>query len=173
MPPLPSACSTVCTAMDTPICLVGLVDNTYIWYLNSQSALFRPCLDVTGSFCSTLRSEVLAATAAGSTDAVSLFVPDATADERFASHPAVCARPHMTLYAGVPLLTDTGHCLGTFSTADYQPRSLDAKLIEKLPTLAAEAVAEIEREMVGTLHCTALPHCQRWLCLLLPCAVPA
>ena len=42
-----------------------------------------------------------------------LVVPDVLADARFAGHPMVTAEPKLRFYAGVPLVTPTGHALGT------------------------------------------------------------
>lgn len=52
-----------------------------------------------------------------------LEVPDARLDARFADNPLVTGEPHVTFYAGVPLLVD-GHAMGTLCAFDHQPRQL-------------------------------------------------
>jgi hypothetical protein len=47
-------------------------------------------------------------------------------------------------YAGVPLITPSGHALGTLCVIDHQPRSWTSDQIETLKTLAAAVVSEIE-----------------------------
>ena len=47
-------------------------------------------------------------------------------------------------YAGVPLMTPSGHALGTLCVIDHQPRSWTSDQIETLKTLTAAVVSEIE-----------------------------
>jgi GAF domain-containing protein len=47
-------------------------------------------------------------------------------------------------YAGVPLITRSGHALGTLCVIDHQPRSWTSDQIETLKTLTAAVVSEIE-----------------------------
>ena len=47
-------------------------------------------------------------------------------------------------YAGVPLMTRTGHALGTLCVIDRKPRSWTSEQIETLKTLGAAALAQIE-----------------------------
>jgi hypothetical protein len=47
-------------------------------------------------------------------------------------------------YAGVPLITRTGHALGTLCVIDHQPRSWTSDQVETLKTLTAAVLSEIE-----------------------------
>ena len=47
-------------------------------------------------------------------------------------------------YAGVPLITQAGHALGTLCVLDRKPRAWTSEQIETLKTLAAAALAQIE-----------------------------
>ena len=47
-------------------------------------------------------------------------------------------------YAGVPLITQAGHALGTLCVIDRKPRAWTSEQIETLKTLAAAALAQIE-----------------------------
>ena len=51
-----------------------------------------------------------------------LVVPDATRDDRFAANPLVTCDGGIRFYAGVPLITSAGHCLGTLCVFDPTPR---------------------------------------------------
>ena len=53
-------------------------------------------------------------------------------------------------YVGVPLITATGHALGTLCVIDHQPRVWSADQIETLKTLTAAVVSEIELSRVRT-----------------------
>ncbi len=47
-------------------------------------------------------------------------------------------------YAGLPLLTSSGHALGTLCLIDMQPRQIPASALESLQFFAAKAAAELE-----------------------------
>ena len=51
---------------------------------------------------------------------------------------------NVVAYAGVPLITATGHALGTLCVIDHKPRAWTAEQIETLTTLAAAVLAQIE-----------------------------
>ncbi|NJR80020.1 EAL domain-containing protein [Sphingomonas corticis] len=52
-----------------------------------------------------------------------LVVPDAAVDGRFAANPLVTQAGGIRFYAGVPLITRSGHCLGTLCVFDPTPRA--------------------------------------------------
>ncbi|PZU69499.1 EAL domain-containing protein [Sphingobium sp.] len=51
-----------------------------------------------------------------------LVVPNATLDKRFSANPLVTQEGGIRFYAGVPLITSSGHCLGTLCVFDPLPR---------------------------------------------------
>ncbi len=61
-----------------------------------------------------------------------LEVDDATADERFRNNPFVLGDAHVRFYAGMPLVTGSGHALGALCVIDRAPRQLDATQRESL-----------------------------------------
>jgi GAF domain-containing protein len=63
-------------------------------------------------------------------------VPDATLDERFADNPLVSGPPYVRFYAGVPLLVDDVHAVGTLCVIDTQPRVYDERVRSALERLA-------------------------------------
>jgi signal transduction histidine kinase/ActR/RegA family two-component response regulator len=70
-------------------------------------------------------------------------VPDARLDPRFASNPLVLGDPWIRFYAGVPLVLESGHAIGTLCILDRQPRELDAPARKALCTLAKQVTAQI------------------------------
>jgi PAS domain S-box-containing protein len=78
-----------------------------------------------------------------------IFVPDASADERFRESPLVTGAPGIRAYGGVPLVAPNGAAVGVLCVADRVPRELDPIQREALEILARQAVArmELRREM--------------------------
>ena len=83
-----------------------------------------------------------------------LVVNDASADERFSENPIVTGEFHIRFYAGAPLITPTGHRIGTVCVFDTQPReNFDEADKAKLKDLAAIVTDHLEmRLIVGNVH---------------------
>ncbi|GAA4401744.1 hypothetical protein GCM10023187_16220 [Nibrella viscosa] len=65
-------------------------------------------------------------------------VPDARIDKRFAHNPLTLGDPPVIFYAGVPLVDQSGHALGTLCVIDHRPRQLSARQITALKGLARQ-----------------------------------
>eukprot|EP00891_Asterochloris_glomerata_P001527 jgi/Astpho2/1527/Aster-05401 len=126
----------VSSIFDVPIALVSLVDRERQWF-KSVVGLQTDCTDRASSFCAwTLlpqHPEVL-------------VVPDATQDIRFQDNPLVTGEPYISFYAGAPLVTSTGHRLGSLCVIDKKPRHFDAESCNLLCNFAEVVVREIEKE---------------------------
>lgn len=83
-----------------------------------------------------------------------LVVRDASADERFRTNPLVTGDPRIRFYAGVPLVSPSGHTLGAICAIDTQPRDIDPKQIEMLRFLAQQVIDRLE-ERRRTLAATS------------------
>ena len=115
----------VSLALDTPICVVSLVDADRQWF-KSKVGL---CVNETArdvSFC--------AHAICGSGI---MEVPDAREDDRFADNPLVTGDPGIRFYAGAPLQTKSGFNVGTLCAIDRRPRKLTAEQRVLLEDLAA------------------------------------
>ena len=73
-----------------------------------------------------------------------LVVPDAAADPRFSDNPLVTGPPYLRFYAGIPLVAQGGHVLGTLNVMDRVPRVLTDFQREALAVLAHQVVARLE-----------------------------
>ena len=72
------------------------------------------------------------------------IVHDALADERFFDNPMVTGDPNVRFYAGAPLVTPTGHAVGTLCVIDQQPRTLEPFQIDAMRGLSRQVVALME-----------------------------
>lgn len=86
------------------------------------------------------------------------IVPDARLDPRFADNPLVLGDPWIRFYAGVPLVLESGHAIGTLCILDRQPRELDAPARKALCTLAKQVTAQLTlRQRASQLESATRP----------------
>ncbi len=116
---------------DTPIALVTLVDGDRVWVKARHGTLVQVAPRA-GSFCSH------AVLGPGP-----FVVPDARKDARFA-HSSAVRDHHVNFYASAPLLSPEGLAIGTLCVSDRVPRTLTARQLAHLETLAAQVVAQFE-----------------------------
>jgi len=55
----------------------------------------------------------------------------------------VAREPRLRFYAGVPLSTSAGHCVGTLCIMDHRPRLLNEPQLERLRELGRMVEGEI------------------------------
>ena len=131
--------SAIC---QTPIALITLIEDSGLSFVSRVGLAGMP----------PPREETLCGRAVLGPDV--LVVPDALADSRFASHPAVIGEPHIRFYARAPLVTPEGNALGALCVMDPQPRQPTPEQIDALRTLSRAAVTflakrELERRHTG------------------------
>lgn len=64
----------------------------------------------------------------------------------FSDHPLVRGEPHVRMYAGVPLRTQTGFAVGTLAVLDTRPHTISPEALDALETLATQIMAHLELE---------------------------
>jgi signal transduction histidine kinase/ActR/RegA family two-component response regulator len=115
-----------------PIALVSLVDET------------RQCFPAKVGLAAKETSREVAFCAHAILTPGQIFeVEDATQDVRFFDNPLVLGDPKIRFYAGVPLVTEDGHALGTLCVIDRRPRRLDDATRSALRTLADQVMAQV------------------------------
>jgi phosphoribosyl 1,2-cyclic phosphodiesterase/CheY-like chemotaxis protein len=116
---------------DVPMAMVSLVDRDRQWLKSTRGMGIRETSREV-SFCAhaILRREVM-------------VVPDALLDPRFADNPFVSGEPRIRFYAGCPLFTPSGSCVGTLCVLDTRPHEPDGTAIRHLQDLGVM----VEREL--------------------------
>jgi signal transduction histidine kinase len=116
----------------TPVSLISLVDYERQWF-KANKGFDKAEISRSGSFCAhaILQQGVMT-------------VKDATLDNRFADNPLVTGAPFIRFYAGTPLVTQTGHALGTLCVIDQQSRELSQEQLFGLRVLGQQIVTQLE-----------------------------
>src|SRR5581483_3892493 len=124
--------------LDAPVAIISLVDaERDIWV--GLSGVPAPIAAAGGT---TMRPSFCQAIIASTREA--LAVPDARVDSVFSTFPSVRALG-VVACLGVPLVTRSGHALGSCCVYDMRPRDWTPHDIDTLAALGAGAVAEMER----------------------------
>lgn len=122
--------SVIC---NIPIALITFIDEDRQWFKSHHGTDFTENKRE-WSFC----------THTIALDQEIMIVPDATVDERFVDNPMVTGPTKVVFYAGVPLINEDGHALGTLCVIDQQSHILSAQQVEALKTLARQVVDKVE-----------------------------
>ncbi len=118
----------------TPSALVSLIDADRQWFKATVGLeLDATETDRDSAFCAhtILHDHVME-------------VPDTLEDDRFATNPLVLSGPRIRFYAGAPLVTSSGHALGSLCVIDSAPQRLDDHQRAALEGLARIVVGKIE-----------------------------
>ncbi len=98
---------------EVPFVLINLVSDNRQWFKTVHGNLTVRELARDAGFC----ARVVAS-------AEPLEVADAAHDIRYYRDPLVSGAPGIRFYAGMPLMTDTGHAIGVLCVMDTRPRTL-------------------------------------------------
>ena len=118
----------------TPIALISLTDHDRQWF-KSRVGLQATEIPRENAFCAN----------AICTPGVVTIVEDTMRDSRYVDHPLVVDEPSIRFYVGAPLVTSSGHALGTLCALDRRPRQLDAEQLQQLQFLAQQVIAVLEQ----------------------------
>jgi CheY-like chemotaxis protein len=116
---------------DTPVAVVTFIDEQRVWF-KAKIGLELDEIPRDGSFCAyaILQPDVL-------------IVPDPLTDERFMSGLLV-KQIGIQFYAGIPLITDDAHPLGTLAVMDRVPHLMTVEQNDSLRILARQMMRELE-----------------------------
>ncbi len=127
---LTSMASQIC---DVPISLVSLIDSNRQWFKSHHGLDARE----------TPREIAFCAHAINTPEEI-LMVENAKEDIRFHDNPLATGPPDVIFYAGAPLKTSEGFCLGTLCVIDNKPNTLNDKQKQALRALADQVIAQLE-----------------------------
>ncbi|RYD76964.1 MAG: GAF domain-containing protein [Sphingobacteriales bacterium] len=121
-----------------PIALISLVDQDRQWFKSNFGLGARE----------TPREQSFCAHAIRFPEST-MIVPDARLDQRFSDNPLVTGDPNIVFYAGVPLVDEQGHALGTLCVIDEQIRELTPQQLEALQSLARQVIKLLASRMTN------------------------
>ena len=130
---LTSLASRIC---GTPISLITLLDDHRQWFKSAIGIDIRET-PIEYAFC----------THALKNPSELTVVPDSRKDERFASNPFVTSEPHIVFYAGMPLVDEAGHALGSLCVLDVEEHTLSPLQLTALKQLAKQVVTLLQLRM--------------------------
>ncbi len=135
-----------------PTALVSLVTADKQWF-KSRVGMEASETDRDSAFCAFTIEETSV-----------LVVEDASQDERFRTNRLVTGAPGIRFYAGAPLITATGHALGSLCVIDYTPRTFTPAQRKQLADMAKMVIAQIDLfQSAGRIHeVTRLPNRAQW-----------
>ena len=113
----------------TEISLITFVDRDRQWFKSKKGIKIKE----------THRDFSFCAHAILNPGEISVF-GDLKHDPRFKDNPYVKAGPKFAFYAGVPLVTEENHALGTLCVMDYEQKNLSESQLEALKKLAGQVV---------------------------------
>ncbi|MBE7170115.1 MAG: GAF domain-containing protein [Williamsia sp.] len=124
---LTSLASQIC---GTPISLISLLDDKRQWFKSAKGLEVKETPKEYAFCVHTIQNpgEVF-------------IIPDSRKDERFAANPLVTGDPHVIFYAGMPLVDESGHALGSLCVIDDQEHTLTLFQITALKHLAKQVVS--------------------------------
>ncbi|WP_242059775.1 GAF domain-containing sensor histidine kinase [Oscillatoria sp. FACHB-1407] len=142
VPVFEEATQTAAHILNASICILGVIDH--------DRQIFKSAVGLSriGLMNDLASSRQLARPEAFCTHVVEsrqvLAIDDATLYPAFAASLLV-QRYGIRAYLGVPLVTSSGHCIGTLAILDLAPRQFTAKEIELLELVARWSMSEFER----------------------------
>ncbi|MGG6296566.1 GAF domain-containing sensor histidine kinase [Leptolyngbya sp. AN02str] len=145
VPIFEEATQTAGHLLSAPICILGLMDHERQWF-KSAIGLSRIGLMNDLAASRQLPRQDSFCVAVVETRKV-LVINHASADDLYKKAPLV-QRYGIQAYAGVPLMTSSGLCVGTLAVMDLAPRNFSFKDIELLELIARWAMSEYERNQL-------------------------
>ncbi|MGA9378977.1 MAG: GAF domain-containing sensor histidine kinase [Phormidium sp.] len=147
IPIFDEATQTAAHFLDAPICILGIMDKDRQIFKSAVGLSRLGLMNQLAASRQLLRSESFCDHVVESQRV--LVINDAATDPVFAKGLLV-QHYGIHAYLGVPLLTRSGHCLGTLAVMDKIARNFSSKDIEFLELMARWMMSEFERSRLET-----------------------
>ena len=115
---------------------------SFIQFMDEDRQWFKSKYGLPDDFVETPRDASICATTICQNDL--LLVPDLSKDDRFSDYDMVKSAPNVRFYAGMPLITPTGHSIGTLCTVDFEERDITLNQQEAMRRLSHQVVTQLE-----------------------------
>ena len=115
---------------------------SFIQFMNEDRQWFKSKYGFPDDLIETPRDVAVCATTICQNDL--LLVPDLSQDERFSNLPGINTEPNLRFYAGMPLITPSGHAVGSICTVDFESRELSGNQQEAIRRLSHQVVTQLE-----------------------------
>lgn len=120
---------------DASIGMINLVDHQH-QYIKFKIGIQVDTVRLEDSFCQYISEGVDL-----------LMIPDITKDQRFYDHPFVAGPPYMRFYAGIPLISQSGTCIGSICVLGLIPKNLTESQKLRFKMLAKRVVEMLDIEL--------------------------
>lgn len=127
---------SIAIIFNVPICTITLIDKDREWHKAGYGLQVQEAPRDISFFSHALDSKA------------PFIVQDASRDVRFKGNPLVIGSPFIRFYAGQPIFSSNGWCVGVVSIIDTKKREFHQKEIELFTHLAAWAETEINYEAI-------------------------
>jgi len=142
VPIFEEATQTAAHSLNAPICILGLVDRERQWF---KSAVGLSRIGLMNNLASSRQLSREEAFCTYVVDSHQILAIHDTLTYPAFSNSLLVQQYGIRAYLGVPLLTSTGHCLGTLAIMELAPRQFTSKEIEFLELIARWSMSEFER----------------------------
>lgn len=137
-------CRIACKEMKCPIAAVSFIDKQKQWF-KANSGLTQKQIPRDVALCA---HTIMHAKRA-------LIVEDTSLDERFKNNPLVTRASAVRFYAGVPITTPNGYCIGSVFVFDVKShQDVDAKILHKIAAKVLKYMDERLKPAPGTVPAT-------------------
>ncbi|MBW4619442.1 MAG: GAF domain-containing protein [Cyanosarcina radialis HA8281-LM2] len=143
VPVFDEATQTAARFLSAPICILGVMASDWLLFKSAVGLSRVGLMNELATLRQIARSESFCNYVVDSQQV--LAISDAATDPVFAKS-SLFQHYGIRSYLGVPLLTSSGHCLGTLAVMDLMPRTFDRKDIEFLSLMAHWVTSEFERQ---------------------------
>ncbi|MFC7533753.1 ATP-binding protein [Actinoplanes sp. GCM10030250] len=116
------------SVLETSMSTVTLIDSDRQWFAGNTGMPGRGAGPLGASFCGRVVDRRL-----------SLVVEDTLAHPEYRTWSNVVGAPHVRFYAGVPLIDEDGHVLGSMCVLDSRPREISDRQMDLLISMAGQA----------------------------------